>query len=144
MFLVAICFTHPHIYDSSHGSNSNHCAKTHLLFIQNASQSATHWYCFVDLSALIHNLGFGCNWWWTLGSSWYCAGRDCNGYQKIVNRYLLLFNFWISFGFHRGNFWCKLVDWFFCTLPVLNVSWLWMFFGQDWVKLERIGDMYTR
>jgi hypothetical protein len=96
------------------------------------------------LSALIHNLGFGCNWWWTLGSSWYCAGRDFNGYQKIVNKYLLLFNFWISFGFHRGNFWCKLVDWFFCTLPVLNVSWLWMFFGQDWVKLERIGDMCTR
>lgn len=85
-------------------------------------------------SAIIFNLGVGCNWWWTLGSSWYCAGRDCTGYQKIVNHYLLIFLLYcslISFGLHRENFWCKLVDCIFCIFQY------WMSAGYE-CSLDKI------
>lgn len=100
------------------------------------------WY----FSPIIYNLGVGCNWQWTLGSSWYCTGRDCTGYQKIVNSYLLFF--WLYcflFSYFSWFSYIYIVSWLLLSyLPVLNANWSWMFFGQDWVKLERIGDMYTR
>jgi len=37
-----------------------------------------------------------------------------------------------------------LLNYCFSSILLLNVKWPWMSFGQDWAKLEKIGDMYTR
>lgn len=104
MFLVSFCFTCKKLQPLCQGSSSIYsecqCFEDLLFFYFNmwsdyhasASQHAILWYFFCwFFPATIYDLGVGCNWWWTLGSPWYCSGRDCNSYQKIVNIYLLLF-----------------------------------------------------